>query len=147
MYGSYVTIEGTPTLNFERRLSYPVDRVWRAITDPGDLRHWFPSAVEADLRVGGAMKFTFEEHVLPDGSSSMPGEVTDLDAPRLFGFTWGPPTHEDHLRFELEPDNDTAPRSSRRGADPRRVGQTNTRRRKFRSPSHRKNALNPISTG
>jgi hypothetical protein len=29
----------------------------------------------------------------------MPGEITELDPPRRFGFTWG----EDHLRFELEP--------------------------------------------
>ncbi len=34
MYGSYATIEDQPTLSFERRLSHPVDRVWRAITDP-----------------------------------------------------------------------------------------------------------------
>jgi uncharacterized protein YndB with AHSA1/START domain len=99
MYGNYATIEDTPTLNFERRLSQPVDRVWRAITEPDELRHWFPSAVEADLRVGGKMKFTFEGHTLPDGSSFMPGEVTELDPPRVFGFQWG----EDHLRFELEP--------------------------------------------
>ncbi len=43
MYGSYATIEDTPTLIFERRLSHPVDRVWEAITDPDVLIHWFPS--------------------------------------------------------------------------------------------------------
>lgn len=98
MYGSYDTIEDTPTLSFERRLSHPVERVWQAITDPDALGHWFPSAVQVDLRVGGAMKFTFEGHTLPDGSNFMPGEVTELDPPRVFGFQWG----EDHLRFELE---------------------------------------------
>ena len=105
MYGSYATIEDQPTLSFERRLSHSVDRVWRAITDPDVLQHWFPTKVEAELRVGGAMKFTFEEHDLPDGSNSMPGEVTELDPPRVFAFTWGPPGHEDHLRFELEPED------------------------------------------
>ncbi len=45
------------------------------------------------------MEFTFEQDVLPDGSNSMPGEVTELDPPRVFAFAWG----EDHLRFELEP--------------------------------------------
>ncbi len=103
MYGSYATIEDTPTLIFERRLSHPVDRVWQAITDPDVLIHWFPCAVDVDLRLGGAMEFTFEQHVLPDGSNSMPGEVTELDPPRVFAFKWGPPTHEDRLRFELEP--------------------------------------------
>jgi uncharacterized protein YndB with AHSA1/START domain len=105
MYGSYATIEDTPTLSFERRLSQPVNRVWRAITEPDELRHWFPSAVQADLRLGGAMQFTFEGHTLPGGSHSMPGEITELDPPQVFGFYWG----EDHLRFELEPvDGDAA---------------------------------------
>ena len=103
MYGSYITIAHQPTLSFERRLSHPVGRVWEAITEPDELEHWFPSAVQADLRVGGKMKFTFEEHVLPDGSNSMPGEVTELDPPCVFAFTWGPPPHGDHLRFELDP--------------------------------------------
>jgi len=76
MYGSYDTIEDTPTLIFERRLSHPVDRVWEAITDPDVLIHWFPCAVDVDLRPGGAMEFTFAQDVLPDGSNSMPGEIT-----------------------------------------------------------------------
>jgi uncharacterized protein YndB with AHSA1/START domain len=99
VYGSYATIEDTPTLIFERRLPHPVDRVWEAITDPDVLIHWFPCAVDVDLRLGGAMEFTFEQDVLPDGSNSMPGQVTELDPPRVFAFEWG----EDHLRFELEP--------------------------------------------
>jgi uncharacterized protein YndB with AHSA1/START domain len=99
VYGSYATIEDTPTLIFERRLSHPVDRVWEAITDPDVLIHWFPCAVDVDLRPGGAMEFTFAQDVLPDGSNSMPGEVTELDPPRVFAFAWG----EDHLRFELQP--------------------------------------------
>ena len=94
MYGSYATIEDTPTLSFERRLSHPVARVWQTITEPGELEHWFPARVEADLRVGGKITFTFG-HALP----AVPGEVTELDPPRLFAFRWG----EDHLRFELEP--------------------------------------------
>jgi uncharacterized protein YndB with AHSA1/START domain len=98
-YASYATIENQPTLNFERRLSHPVQAVWTAITDPEELAQWFPSRVEADLEVGGRMTFTFEDYTLPDGSNTMPGEVTELDPPRVFAFRWG----EDQLRFELEP--------------------------------------------
>ena len=87
-----------PTLRFERRLAHPVQAVWRAITDPSELAHWFPSRVEVDLRVGGAMEFTFE-HMPLDAPTAMRGRVTELDPPRLFAFYWG----EDHLRFELEP--------------------------------------------
>jgi uncharacterized protein YndB with AHSA1/START domain len=101
MHGTFETIDERPALSFERRLGHPVDEVWRAITEPAELAHWFPSAVEADLRVGGAMTFRFEQ-TLPDGSSTMSGEVTDLERPRLFAFYWG----QDHLRFELEPIED-----------------------------------------
>jgi uncharacterized protein YndB with AHSA1/START domain len=99
MYGSFETIENRPALSFERRLSHPIDVVWRAITETDELEHWFPSQVQADLRVGGRMTFTFESMPLPDGPMTMQGEVTEFDPPRRFAFLWG----EDHLRFELEP--------------------------------------------
>jgi uncharacterized protein YndB with AHSA1/START domain len=99
MYGSYATIEDRPTLSFERRLSHPVDRVWRAITDPDELGHWFPSKVVIDeLGAGAEMSFEFE-HMPLDAPSTMAGRVTAFDPPRSFAFYWG----DDHLRFELEP--------------------------------------------
>jgi uncharacterized protein YndB with AHSA1/START domain len=102
MYGSYATIEDTPTLTFERRLSHPVDRVWRAVTETDELPYWFPSRVVIDgLRAGAEMTFEFDDMPL-DAPTSMGGHVTDVDPPRLFAFTWG----EDHLRFELEPADD-----------------------------------------
>ncbi|HET6866915.1 MAG TPA: SRPBCC family protein [Solirubrobacteraceae bacterium] len=99
MYGAYDTIENRPALRFERRLSHPVEVVWRAITESDELEHWFPSRVEVDeLRPGAEMTFRFENMPL-DAPSTMTGRVTEFDPPRLFEFYWG----EDHLRFELEP--------------------------------------------
>ena len=98
MYGTYETIEGRPAVRFERRYPHPVDRVWRAVTEPAELAHWFPTTVEVDLREGGAMSFTF-----PDAEMEpMRGTVTQLDPPRSFGFLWG----EEELRIELAPDGD-----------------------------------------
>jgi uncharacterized protein YndB with AHSA1/START domain len=97
MEASYKLIDARPTLRFERRLAHPVDEVWRAITEPDQLGEWFPCQVEVDLRVGGSMKFVFAQMTLPDGASTMLGEVTELDPQRRFSFTWG----EDHLRFSL----------------------------------------------
>src|SRR4051812_14040710 len=94
-HGTYDTIDGRPALRFERRLRHPVEAVWRAVTEPGRLKEWFPTEVEVELRRGGRMTFTFTEHDLPP----MEGEITDLDPPRPFAFDWG----GDHLRFELEP--------------------------------------------
>ncbi len=99
MYATYQTIDQQPALRFERRIAHPIESVWRAITEPEELAQWFPGTVEVDLRVGGEMTFTFREQKLLDESTTMTGEVTGLDPPRLFAFSWGP----DHLRFELDP--------------------------------------------
>jgi len=99
MYGAYETIENRPGLRFERRVSHPVEVVWRAITESDELEHWFPSRVEVDeLGPGAEMTFRFENMPL-DAPSTMTGRVTAFDPPRLFEFYWG----DDHLRFELEP--------------------------------------------
>ena len=98
MNGTYLEIDGRPALRFERSLSHPAEKVWRAITDPAEIRHWFPAAVDYEQRVGGAMSFRFDD---PDAPPTE-GEVTELDPPRLFAFDWG----GEQLRFELEPAGD-----------------------------------------
>jgi uncharacterized protein YndB with AHSA1/START domain len=87
---------GRSTLRFERQLRHPVERVWRAITDPAELESWFPSRVElGELALGARLHFVFEtENVEP-----MDGQITELEPPRVLGFSWG----SDQLRFELEP--------------------------------------------
>ena len=30
-------------MRFERHYDYPVERVWQAVTDPDEMRQWFPS--------------------------------------------------------------------------------------------------------
>jgi uncharacterized protein YndB with AHSA1/START domain len=100
MYGAYDTIENRPALRFERRLSHPVEAVWRAITTSDELVHWFPSRVQVDeLRPGAEMTFRFDDMPLEGGPSMITGRITEFDPPRLFAFFWG----DDHLRFELEP--------------------------------------------
>lgn len=100
MYGAYDTIENRPTLRFERRLSHPVEVVWRAITESDELERWFPSRVEVDdLRTGAEMTFRFEHMPLEGMPSTITGRVTEFDPPRVFAFYWG----GDHLRFECEP--------------------------------------------
>ena len=77
-HGTYEEEDGRPAVRFQRSLRQPVDAVWRVITDPGELGHWFPCAVELELRVGGPMTFTFA----PGETQS--GEVLELDPPRVF---------------------------------------------------------------
>ena len=45
-------------IRFERRLAYPIDDVWDAITNPARLSEWwlpFDADITVDLRVGGEM--------------------------------------------------------------------------------------------
>jgi uncharacterized protein YndB with AHSA1/START domain len=96
--GTLHTIDGRTELRFERRLAHPVEKVWRAVTDPAELAHWFPVMVEMDFRPDGKIRFTFPGGEL-DGSD---GVITELDPPRVFAFTW----NGDPLRIELRPDGD-----------------------------------------
>jgi uncharacterized protein YndB with AHSA1/START domain len=102
VHGTSETIDNKPALSFERHLDHPVEKVWRAVTDPEELAHWFPATVKLEaLEVGARMTFAFpEEMELPTGS----GEITECDPPRLLAYSWdGFEEGVDHLRFELEP--------------------------------------------
>jgi uncharacterized protein YndB with AHSA1/START domain len=93
--------DGTPMLRFERRYAHPVERVWRAITEPEELRAWFPQRVEfrPDLRVGAAVVYSDDPN-MPD--ATFDGEVLALDPPHLIELRWG----TDLLRMELRADGD-----------------------------------------
>jgi uncharacterized protein YndB with AHSA1/START domain len=94
MHGTYTTVDDRPALTFERRLQHPVERVWRAVTDPAELAHWFPTAVSGEVEPGGRLTFAF-----PDGAMApLEGEVVELEPPRRFAFTFG----DDVLRIELD---------------------------------------------
>jgi uncharacterized protein YndB with AHSA1/START domain len=93
-------VNGEPTLRFERQLRHSPAKVWRAVTDPAELKHWFPAEVEAELRPGAPMRFTFPEEAVVDGAWD--GEVLEVDEPKVFMFRWS----EDVLRIELIPTAD-----------------------------------------
>jgi uncharacterized protein YndB with AHSA1/START domain len=43
-----------PILRFERHLPKPIEEVWRAVTDPTEMRAWFPTRIEIDEWKAGA---------------------------------------------------------------------------------------------
>ncbi|MBB5955991.1 uncharacterized protein YndB with AHSA1/START domain [Saccharothrix tamanrassetensis] len=92
MSGELRRVDGKPVLRFERLLRHSPAKVWRALTEPAELEHWFPAKVVID---GKAMRFVF-----PDATND--GEVLESDPPRVFAFRW----HTDVLRFELLPHED-----------------------------------------
>ncbi|WP_236795702.1 SRPBCC family protein [Amycolatopsis sp. GM8] len=94
------TLDESTVLRFERRFKHPVEKVWRAITDPAEMTHWFPAAVETELKIGAPMTFTFPDAAPIDGDRG--GEILELDPPKVYAFRW----NKDVLRFELVPDGD-----------------------------------------
>ncbi|MEX0903690.1 MAG: SRPBCC domain-containing protein [Pseudohongiellaceae bacterium] len=45
---------------FERRLPHTKDKVWRALTDPAELKRWFPE-IELEPKPGGKYRIEFGE--------------------------------------------------------------------------------------
>jgi uncharacterized protein YndB with AHSA1/START domain len=88
-----------PRIRFERDLPRPPDEVWRALTDPAELRTWFPQHIMAgEWKAGSALEFVARDNLAPQFA----GEVLIAEEPRLLSYTWG----TDVLTFELIPTDD-----------------------------------------
>jgi uncharacterized protein YndB with AHSA1/START domain len=72
------------TDRIERKIDLPVplERVWRAITQPQELSNWFSDRVYLDLRVGGEIILEW------DAYGRATGVVEVLDPPHTFAFRW-----------------------------------------------------------
>lgn len=97
MTDQFLTDDPRPAVRLERRYPHPVEKVWRAVSEPEHLSRWFPMPVEIDLRPGGELRFGALGHV-PDAT----GTVQLVEAPHRLAFTWG----TDLLSVELRPDGD-----------------------------------------
>jgi uncharacterized protein YndB with AHSA1/START domain len=84
--GVFVREDGRPALRFERRLPHPVERVWRAVSEPAELERWFPAVVPWTPAAGE----TFE-------AAGRHGEITVVEPPRLLAWDFG----QERYRFEL----------------------------------------------
>lgn len=77
------------TLVLVRQLRHPPERVWKALTDPAQLREWAPFDADANLEREGAVNLTWVAT-----SRMTPARVTRVDAPNVLEF------HD--IRWELE---------------------------------------------
>jgi uncharacterized protein YndB with AHSA1/START domain len=94
---SYGTVEqlddGRWQLRFHRTLPYPKEKVWRAITEPDELSHWFPTTIDGERAAGARLRFTFPRGQAPP----MDGEMLAYEPESFIELRWGP----DILRLEL----------------------------------------------
>ncbi len=99
MYGRLEQLDdGRWQLRFTRALPHPPEKVWRAITEPEHLAHWFPTTIEGDRVAGAPLRFSFRTEKLP----AFDGEMLAYEPESLLELRWG----TDVLRLELEPDGD-----------------------------------------
>jgi uncharacterized protein YndB with AHSA1/START domain len=89
-------------MRFERRLGHPIARVWRALTEPGELAKWLALA-ELDLREGGTVVLTWQNTNEDGNTATARGVVSALDPPRLLELDTD---IHGTLRWELEPSAD-----------------------------------------
>jgi uncharacterized protein YndB with AHSA1/START domain len=93
-------------LRFERVLSHPPEKVWRALTEEEHLSAWFPTTIEGELRPGAPLTFRFRGEEMPPTS----GECIECEPPRVLELTWGFSEEDEQQpeqsRFELTPEGD-----------------------------------------
>jgi uncharacterized protein YndB with AHSA1/START domain len=84
------------TLVFVRALRHPPERVWAALTEPGQICAWAPYTADRNLARPGAATLTMIDG---DTAEDLSAEVTRAEPPLLLEYTWG----TDVLRWELAP--------------------------------------------
>ena len=95
-YGAQIRKDGEQwTLILVRELRHSPERVWKALTDPAQLREWAPFDADSSLdSVGTTVKLTTVGAPAPHITETT---VTRADAPEVLEYNWGGFT----MRWEL----------------------------------------------
>jgi uncharacterized protein YndB with AHSA1/START domain len=112
-----LTIEGEKAvLTFERRLPYPIEAVWSAITEPAHRNQWMGETT-IDAREGGLIEMVPAGPPQAPKQKRMTGRIRVWDPPHVFEHEWNQRIVEESVvRYELSPDGDgTLLRFSHRG--------------------------------
>ena len=107
------TISATQAIVKEITIDAPAERVFEALTNPEQRKHWWGSEgrfqtahVESDLRVGGKWKMSGTGFGRP---FTVIGEYRAIERPRVLAFTWLPSWQADSsetlVRFDLSEEN------------------------------------------
>ena len=87
--------DGTYTVAFERELVDAPERVWKALTDPAEVRQWF-TEMTLEPRPGGRVFLDFGE----EGSAE--GEILRWEPPHVLEHSWSTGETTSRVRWELE---------------------------------------------
>ena len=73
------------SMTWERRSKHPVDRLWRAITEPDEVGQWMSNPARIDLRVGGDYFVDFSR----TNSGALDGIIIRLEPRVRIAYVWG----------------------------------------------------------
>lgn len=101
------------TLELERVLPGPIERVWACLTEPEQRKRWLADG-PMDLRSGGRFELRFRnsdlspqfeptpERYREQECASLRGRVTRCEAPHRLSLTWGDGAEASEVDFELQ---------------------------------------------
>lgn len=93
-------------LRFERRLPYPVDAVWAALTEPAHRDQWM-GQTSIEPHQGGSISTVASGPPLPPDQKRMTGRILVWDPPHVLEHEWHQAIVEPGVvRYELRPDGD-----------------------------------------
>jgi uncharacterized protein YndB with AHSA1/START domain len=84
------------TLILVRELRHPPAKVWKALTEPAQLREWAPFDADRDLGTIGPAKLSTVGTPTPQVSDT---RIKRAEPPKLIEYSWG----GNDIRWELEP--------------------------------------------
>jgi uncharacterized protein YndB with AHSA1/START domain len=88
MYGTLEHLDdGRWQLRFTRTLRHPLETVWRAITEPEHLAHWFPTTIEGERAAGAPLRFYISRR---SGAAVRRRDDRLYEPPSLMELRWGP---------------------------------------------------------
>jgi uncharacterized protein YndB with AHSA1/START domain len=106
---AYGVLTEPATLNIQRLLPGPIERVWAYLTE-SDLRRQWLAAGKMEMKVGAPFEFVWRNDELSNPPGQRPpgfpeehrmqGRITELDPPRRLVITWG---STGGVSFQLEP--------------------------------------------
>jgi uncharacterized protein YndB with AHSA1/START domain len=89
----------TGRLKIERSFDAPIERVWRAFTDPGNLTSWFAKEANARAEHGGPHEL-FWEPENSERNSTIRCRLTYVEPRKWLAFTWrGPSLYDDPMNY------------------------------------------------
>lgn len=114
MNNKYGIFKEPETIQFERLLAGPIDRVWAYLTESDKKGKWL-AAGDVEPRVGGKVDLYFKHDNLSESDDPIPekyksmedgaystGRITQWDPPRLLSYTWAEETGEEsEVTFKL----------------------------------------------